>query len=169
MGEVAGVEVEAQFALLAPVDPVLELGGGVFVALNFLAIEIGVERVQIKPVFAGDQRKSFVEILPELNIGAGFAGVVAGRLDAAAKRPIGIFRSRHVVALPAMEGNRDGLQFLEDGFGVDAELCIGFLGEGIGWGAHGGSGMGLGSVCGDAFEIGANADDDCGENECCDA
>ena len=78
MGEVAGVEVEAQFALLAPVDPVLELGGGVFVALNFLAIEIGVERVQIEPVFAGDQRKSFVEILPELNIGAGFAGVVSG-------------------------------------------------------------------------------------------
>ena len=166
VGEVGGVEVQAQRALLAPVDPALELGGGVGVALHFLAAKIGVAGVEVEPVFAGDEREGLVEVCPEFVQRAGFAGVVAGGLDAAAGQALcGMFGAAHIVALPAVQGYGDGRQFLEGGFGIHAERGVGCLGEGIGLGTHGMDGEILLMRGPETFEVGADADDEGGENE----
>jgi hypothetical protein len=67
-------------ALRRPIDPALELIDGVFVALDFLPVEVGVAGVEVEAVFAGDERERLVEVGSELGQVAGLAGVVAGGL-----------------------------------------------------------------------------------------
>ena len=46
------------------------------------------------------------------------SGVVACRLDAATGSAFLVFEPNHIVALPAMDGNRDGLQARDRRFGI---------------------------------------------------
>ena len=94
--------------------------------------------MQIEPLLAGDERQRLIEILSEFVRAAGLAGIVARCLDAAGQLAVGALGAAHVVAQPAVQRDRCGLQCLEDGFGVGAQLGVGFLGVGVGGRVHNG-------------------------------
>jgi hypothetical protein len=58
--------------------------------------------VQVQPVPAGDQAVSLVQVGAQLVGGSGLARVIAGGGDAAAERLAAVFKSSHIVALPAL-------------------------------------------------------------------
>ncbi len=73
-------------------------------------------------MLAWDEREGFVQILLQFLDRAGFSGIVARGLNAASQRTAGAFKAADIVALPAMEGDRNGGERLQDGFGIDAEF-----------------------------------------------
>ena len=72
-----------------------------FVAVHLFAAEFAVERVQVQAMFAGNQGKGLLQIGAEFLRGAGLAGIIAGGDEPAAQRAAEIFKTAHVVALPA--------------------------------------------------------------------
>src|ERR1035437_6099255 len=106
MREAGRVEVEAESVFLRPRNPVLEMLRRNFVAVNFLAAELAVERVQIQTMFSGSERIRFFQIGAKFVRRARFAGIISGGDESAAQRAAEIFKSAHVIALPAVQ--RDG-------------------------------------------------------------
>lgn len=89
--------------------------------------------MEIEAVFARNERERLVEIGAELGDRTGFAGVVAGGLNAASgEAGIRFFKASHIVALPAMEGDRNGFEVLEGFFGIDSEISVLFAGGCVG-------------------------------------
>ena len=127
MGEVGGVEVQADAALLGPVQPVAELGDGVRVAIHLPVALLGVAGVQVELGGSGDHGAGEVDVRAQLVGGAGAARVVAGGLDAAVQA-VGAIEADHVVALPAVHGHRHGVGALHRGLNVHADGGVGFLG-----------------------------------------
>ena len=136
MREVGRVEIHAEPARLRPVHPALELRDGVGVAIHLPTREFRIAGVEIEPVAAGQQRKRLIQIGAEFIGRAGFAGIVACDGEPAAWFAARIFKTSHIVALPAVEGNGCGGERGERGLGIDTESGVGFAGEGIGGGAH---------------------------------
>src|SRR5690606_31764980 len=62
MREAGRAEVEAKLTLAAPVHPALEMLDRNGVALDPPFSEVAVDRVEVQPVFAGDQRVGDIEI-----------------------------------------------------------------------------------------------------------
>ena len=126
VGEEGGVEVAAQAPRLAEVHPLLKMLRLEPVAVRPLAlVEDRVAGVQVQLRPAGDEGQHLVEVGHQLLGRAGAAGVVAGGLDAAGQRRVGIgVEAAHIVALPAVEGDGDGLQPLDRGVRVHAEKGV---------------------------------------------
>ena len=123
MREERRIEVELHADLLSPHDPRLEVLDVELVAVNDLVLVDAVAGVQVHTVLAGNERERELEVLLQLLGRAGLARIVAGRLNAAR----GATRSLEpadVVALPAMEGNGDLVEILQDLFRVNADLGI---------------------------------------------
>jgi len=117
--EVGGVEVEADAVLFRPVDPAFEVLHFQFIALDLPAVGLGVDRVQVEPLLAGDEREHFVNICAQFFGVAGAARVVAGHSQSAVEGP-GVLEAGDVVALPAVEADRDAIEPLERGFDIDS-------------------------------------------------
>ena len=119
------VEVYAHFSVFAPVYPALEVAVVDFVALDALAAEFAVNGVQVKTRRPGDILHCLVDVSAELFGIAGFAHIVARRLNAVAgKRGVGSFETADVVALPAVHRKLDCVERLQSLFGVYAELGV---------------------------------------------
>ena len=78
---------------------------------------------------AGDQRQRLFEVGAQFVRRAGLAGVVAGDREPAAEFVARVFESADVVALPAMQGDRDRRHFLECAATSTPSASIPFLGE----------------------------------------
>ena len=104
-----------------PIDPGCEV-----LRLEFVARDLGhtveIGTVQRQAVIARDQTVGFVEIAAQFVDIGGFAGIIAGRHDAAAEPALGVFESADIIALPAVQANRHGLQYVQGGVGVDAKV-----------------------------------------------
>ena len=77
------------------------------VAIDLFAAELAVERVQVQAMFAGNERERLVEIGPEFIRSARLAWVIAGHGDTTAKTFTGVFKASYVIALPAMQRDRN--------------------------------------------------------------
>ncbi len=112
--------------------------GREFVARNrFCCAEVGIEGVKVQPVSTWNQRKRFVDVLPQLLNGAGLARIVAGGLDAAsAECSASGFKAADVIALPAVQRDRNRFQPLQGGFSVDAPGGVYFAGPSVLFCAH---------------------------------
>ena len=147
MGEAGGVEVEADLEALGPGDPVLEVLRAEGVAVHAPAAGLGVGGVEVETVGAGDEGDGLLEIGPQLIGRAGASGVVAGDGEAVAERGAGVFKTAHVIALPAVHADGDGGEFLDGGFDVDAVLGVALAGEAVGgFELFGGHGWGRGAA-----------------------
>src|SRR5438067_11598222 len=94
------------------------------VAIDPPAAVVGVDRVQINAMRAGNQAQSFVQIGAQLIDISGFAGIIAGRLNAAPRQSRGAFEATDVVPLPAVDRNADGAKYIQRALGIDTELRI---------------------------------------------
>ena len=113
VGEIRGVEVQADPPGLRPVDPALEMLGLERIALDLPAAGLGVAGVQIQAVRAGNERQGLVQVAAQLVGRAGLAGIIAGDGQAAAQLLADCLKPADVVALPAVQRDRDGGQPLE--------------------------------------------------------
>lgn len=128
MRETGGVEIHAHLVRLGPIDPVFEMFRLDFVAIHFFTAELAIEGVEVEAMFAGDEGKRLVEVRAEFIGSAGFAWIVACHRDPAAESFGGGFKSADVVALPAVEGNRDGCEFLHRRISVHAHIGVALFG-----------------------------------------
>jgi hypothetical protein len=80
--------------------------------------------VQVQAVLAGDQAQGLLDIGPQLIGGPSFAGIGAGGHDAAAAESFGTLESADVVALPAMQRNRDPAEPVHRLFRIHAQRGI---------------------------------------------
>ena len=55
MGEIAGIEINPESPRLAPIDPALELGDRVSVAIYAAGGKVGIAGMEIQSVLAGDE------------------------------------------------------------------------------------------------------------------
>jgi hypothetical protein len=74
--------------------------------------------MEAEALAAGDLREGNFEIAAKLMGRAGAAGVVAAGLDAAGQFAVRVFEAFYVVALPALNGDRDLVGCLDCGFAV---------------------------------------------------
>ena len=132
MSEEGRVEIEADLDGFGPRDPVLELRGAQLVAVHLAAGHFGIAGVQVEAVNPRQDGKGLLEVRPELLRCAGFARVVSGDGQSAAERLAGVLEAAHIIALPAMDGNRDVGDLLQCSVGVHAQGGIAFFGEAIG-------------------------------------
>ena len=93
------------------------------VALHRL-VGIQIDRMKIKALFAGDQSKRLVEITAQLLRRPGASGIVSGGQDPAGSSARVGFESADVVALPAMEGNRNLRKLFQRRIRIDADSCV---------------------------------------------
>ena len=107
MREIRGIEIQTEPVLFGPGDPVLEMFGRDFVAIHFLAAKLAVEGVQVQAVFAGHKRQRQVQISAQFFRRAGLARIVAGHGQTVAQRAAGVFETAHIIALPAVQRNRN--------------------------------------------------------------
>src|SRR5262249_9506517 len=126
--EEGAVEVEPEPPRPRPVDPAGEVLGSESVALDRPAARLGVDGVQVEAVPAGDQAQGFFQVAAQLVGVARLAGVVAGRLDAAAGQAEVVLEAADVVALPAVQGYRDCGEDLQGPVAIDAEGGVALAG-----------------------------------------
>ena len=125
MGKETRVEIHAQIPCFSPVNPALKLGRGVGVTLDLFPVEIGIAGVQIKPVASRDQRQRTIQIAAKFSDRPRLAGIIARGLDTAAgKLRADCFKASHVVALPAVQSDRNCSQGGQCAFSIDAEFGI---------------------------------------------
>ena len=117
---------------LAQAIQFLNCVGAQLVAVHLAAAHLGVAGVEVEAVAAGNERERLLEVRPQFVGRAGLAGVIAGDGQAAAERLAGVLEAADVIALPAMDGNRDAGKLLEGFVGVHAQGGIAFFGEAIG-------------------------------------
>ena len=132
MREEGWIEIEADLDALRPGDPVFELFDAQFVAVNLASAHLGVAGMEIQAMASGNDGDGLLEIGAQFRGGGGLAGIISRDGEAAAEFLSGIFKSADVVALPAMDGNRDAGELFEGLVGVDAEFGVALAGEMIG-------------------------------------
>ena len=123
--KVSWIEVHAQVVGLGPIDPALEVLGLDLVAVDVRPAVIEVAGVKIEAMVAGDDAERLLDVAPQLGDGASLPGIVAGGLNAAARqlRACG-FESAHVIALPAMHGDRNSFEPLHCGIRVHSQCRV---------------------------------------------
>src|SRR5207247_4235268 len=107
-----------------PDEPGGEVFGAEPIALDGPAAGLGVDGVQIDTMFTWQEAQSLVEISAQLLGVAGLAGIVAGGLDAATGQALVVLEAADVVALPAVQRQRDGAEDFEGAVRADAEASI---------------------------------------------
>jgi hypothetical protein len=103
MRETGRVEVQPDAEGLGPVDPVLEMFRLDLVPIHLLPAELTVERVQIEPMLAGDERQRLGCVRAQFIRRPGFAGIIAGGHDTAAQGAAEVLEPADIVALPAVK------------------------------------------------------------------
>jgi len=131
MGKIGGVEIHSQAALLAPADPTGKMGRVHLVAINFFAVKVAVAGVKVEPMGPRNERKRLVKIGSEFLQVAGFARIIPGHLNASCQFAAA-FKSSNIIALPAMERNRNGRKRGKSGFGINPKRGVGFLSVKVG-------------------------------------
>src|ERR1035438_6485320 len=117
------VEIHSQAVGLGPIDPALEVPGLDFVALHEFSSVVEVRSVHGQPVLTGNHGEGLLDVGAELGDGASFAGIIAGGLNASSRKlRAGSLEAAHVVSLPAVQGKRNGGEFLHGGVGIHAGL-----------------------------------------------
>ena len=91
---------------------------------------LGIAGVEVEAMRAGDQGERLVDVGPKLVGGPGSTGISPGDGEAAADRLAEPFEADHVIALPAMERDRDPTEAFEGAIHVHAERLITLAGEG---------------------------------------
>ena len=128
MGEEGRVEVAAQSALLAEINPLLEVLGFQLIPIHptaILLVEDGIAGVEIHLHLTGDQGDHLVDIGHQFFVCTGPAGRGTGGLDTAGEGLVGIgVKTANIITLPAMQGNRNLLQLFHCGIGVDTQGSI---------------------------------------------
>ncbi len=107
VGEIGRVEIEPHRGGLGPVDPAREMFRFQRIAIDLSPAGFGVAGMDIDLVLAGYEGEHLVQVGPHLVTVAGAARVVAGRHDPAAAGTVRGFEPGHVVALPAVDRDRD--------------------------------------------------------------
>ena len=115
------VEVKAVAVLLRPRDPRLELLDAELVAVDDLILVNAVAGVEVHAVLARNELHREVDVGHELVRRRRLARIVARRLNAVRRAAHGL-ESADVIALPAMHGDGDLAEVLDDLLGVDADL-----------------------------------------------
>ena len=129
MGEKRRIEVRTEAVLFAKFRPrrkVLRLQP---VPVGPLAVlKNGIAGVKIQLLCAGAELQDFLDVCHQLLRRSRAAGIIAGGLDAARERlgRVGV-KAAHVVALPAVQGNRRGFQLFQRRFDIDFQGFICFL------------------------------------------
>ena len=125
MREECRVEIHADLAASGPVDPALEKLRRQRVAVDDFAFGmLGIERVKVQAMGSGDEAEGFVEIGAEMIGRARFPGIISGDGEPAAELSAGGFEPADVIALPAMEADRNCAERGQGFFGVDAEVGV---------------------------------------------
>ncbi len=129
MRKAGGVEVDAVAPGPGPVDPAREVLRRKLVALNPRVARLGVDRVEVEAVGAGNQAVGEVEVAAQLVGRARLTGIVAGRRDAAGQLRVGRLEAGDVIALPAVEAQRNAFQCCQRLLRIDAEAGVALSGE----------------------------------------
>ena len=132
VGEKGRVKVEANLDGPGPGNPVLELLDAELVAIHLPPAHLGVAGMEVEAVAAGNGRKGLLEVRPQFVRRAGFAGVVTGNGQSAAKLLPGVLEAADIIPLPAMNGDGDVGKLLECFSGVHPQGGIAFFGEAVG-------------------------------------
>ena len=106
MRKTSRIKIQTKSAFLRPRNPVGEMFRFNRVAVHFPAAKLAIERVQVQTMFAGNERQRFVEVGAKFFRRARLAGIISRDREAVAERATDIFKTAHVVALPAVQ--RDG-------------------------------------------------------------
>ena len=130
--EARRVEVDAVVVGPGPVAPGGEVLGPQLVAVDALAAGLGVHGVQVEAMRAGEQLVDLVEVGAQLVGRARLAGVVSGGRDAARERLARVLEAADVVALPAVQAERNRRERRQRRLGVHTELGVAFAGKIIG-------------------------------------
>ena len=126
------VKVQAETARLGPVQPAGKVLGGELVPIDAFAKSLGVDGMKVHAVGAGNEGEGLVEVGAEFVGVAGFAGIVAGGLDAAAGKARGTLETADIIPLPAMQRNGDVAQCGQGAVGINAGGGVIFTGETVG-------------------------------------
>ncbi len=103
------------------------------VAIHFFTAKFPVEGMQVQPVFPGNQRISLLQVRAQFIWRAGLARVIPRGHQSATQRAAKVFKSAHVIALPAMEGNGNAGQRFQGDVHVHSEAGIALPGEFKSW------------------------------------
>ena len=120
MSEEGRIEIKSGVFLLCPVDPRLEMFGSDPVAVHSL-VRVEIDRVEIQTLHAGNKGKGFVDVASEFFRCACPSGIVAGGENSAGSASGIRFESPDVIALPAVERDRNGGEFFQCRVGIDAD------------------------------------------------
>jgi len=93
---------------------------GNFIAVHFFPAKFPVERVEVQSMPARDEGERLVQVGAQFFGGSRFAGIISGGHETAAQSAGRAFKTADVIALPAVERNRDRRKFLNDLFRVHA-------------------------------------------------
>ena len=85
--------------------------------------------MEVQALHAGNKGERFVDVASEFFRCACPSGIVAGGEDSAGSASGIRFESADVIALPAVEGDRDGGKFFQCGVGIDADGGVVLFGE----------------------------------------
>ena len=127
MTEKGRVEVRTKAVRLAELHPPGKVAGFQLVPVRPVAVlKDGVAGVQVDFLGARAELQHFINVGHQLFRRAGAAGVVAGGLDAAGQRLAGVgIKAAHVIPLPAVQADGNGLQPGHGGVNIHAEGGVG--------------------------------------------
>ena len=126
MREEGRIEIEPDLLSLRPVDPTLEMLGANLVAVDFLAVILKINRVEIESLSSRNERERLLRVGTQFIRRSRFAGIIARR-ENTARQFSGAFKTGDVVPLPAVKRNLDLINALDSGVNVDSELSISFF------------------------------------------
>ncbi len=139
--EEGAVEIQAQPPGGGPLDPAGKMARFKGIAIRGPAARLGIHGMQVDAAPAGDQRQRPVQVGAQFAGGPRPAGIMAGRLKAAQVAARGL-EAGDVIALPAVNRDRNAGQAAQGAFGIHAQGGVAFPGQGIGvlrGGLHAGS------------------------------
>ena len=126
MREEGRIEIEADLLSLRPVDPTLEILGANLVAVDFLAVILKINRVEIESLSSRNERERLLRVGTQFIRRSRFAGIIARGENTARQFP-GAFETGDVVSLPAVKRDLNLINALDSGVNVDSELSISFF------------------------------------------
>ena len=127
-----GIEVEADAERLGPIDPAGVVLGADLVAVDELPAELAVRGMQVEAMRPGQQRERKRRVRSQVVGGACLARIVSRRRQAAAEPGSELLEAFDVVALPAVQRDRNRGKARERRLAVDAGLAVSISGHSVG-------------------------------------
>src|SRR6185437_845130 len=124
MRKKSGVEIEADFLASCPVDPCLKMSRLERIAIDFVSTRLGIARMQIQTMPAGNERQSLFNIRSQFIRRPRLAGKISRDGKTTSQRQPRILKSSDVVALPAVQRNGNGGKALHRPLNIDAALRV---------------------------------------------